>query len=189
MTDEKILLEIKYLGRGKKADVIGSIFVIFAGIMIPGVLLPSIGINHIIEGGWDWHLMEIFIFVLFPILVILFGLRLWPIWPRFIRFSSNSLTFIDSDIGPVTRKIPYEVKWNDILRIEGEFDNKLLLVYSKELKDEQISHKDIDLSGLTAAQMLKVINTLKEKGISIEKSSRITFSQLIEMMDNAKKNQ
>jgi hypothetical protein len=184
MNNNKFPLEIKYLGRGKKVDLFISILIIITGIILPVYLLLHIGDTHILEGGNNSEIFGFFMVIIaLPIMLILFGLMNWHVWPRFIRFSSDRLTFVDARTGPLFRIKPYEVKWEDIVCIETEFNNDLLLVYSKELKDEQVPHKDIDLTGLTDSQTSKILKILKGQNVSIGKSSRISLSDAIEKLD------
>jgi len=178
---ESPLYEVKYLGKGKIGDTAVTILIIFTGILTLSVPLYTKSklspLNDMI--------FYFVIIVPIVILIALFGLIFWHIWPKYVRFYNRYLEFIDRDAGPITSRKPVIVDYKDIINVEKTFDEDELLVYSKDFERTH-GHQNIDLNGMTHMQKIEIIAQFQMRNIPIEKDSRMTMGQIIEIMEDDK---
>ena len=173
------LYEAKYIGRGKTIDLFGAILLLFTAPFIISLALFFKSRPSISDLIW-WELLTLSLAIMINIL----ALRIWPVWPRYVRFYTTHLEFIEADAGPIASRKPVTVNYKNIINIETTVDNDELLVYSKDFEKNH-GHHDIDLNGMTKNQKNGIISQFQERKIPIEKDSRMTWKQ-IEVIMNSK---
>ena len=127
---ESALYEVKYLGKGKIGDTAITIVIIFTGIFTLGMPL------YIKSKLSSLNDMIFYFVIIIPIviLIVLFGLIFWHVWPKYVRFYTTYLEFIDRDAGPITSMEPVIVDYKDVINVEKTINEDELLVYSKDFK-------------------------------------------------------
>ena len=175
---EPFLYEAKYLGRGKVIDLFGAILLFFTAPLRLCLAVFFKSRPSTSDLIW-WELLTLPL----AIMINIFALRVWPIWPRYVRFYNDLLEFIEADAGPIASRKPVTVSYEDIINVEKTVDEDKLLVYSKDFEKTH-DHRDIDLNGMTGLQKQEIIARFQKRNIRIEKDTRMTWRQIEAIMNN-----